>query len=328
MMSQQPATIRTLNALSLPGLVLVWLAAGCASPTPPGVAETAWSPAAESTPAQNSASPTNPHTDDVYTTAGEIGETILPVEVNPAQRQLEAQRALATDPAKAERLFEEILDSHPTDPTALLGLGLARLALKDAAGAAEALEQAHGFDRSPRITAALGVAYDALGQHDRAQQLYRAALERRPNDVETLNNLGVSYTKDERFREAVYVFRGALTLRPGNAGLENNLGFALGRLGRYDDALRHFRAAGTPSEAFNNQGYVAFLNGDHRRAIEYYERALAVAQDEKLTIIRNLHAARKRLEARGASDPRRSTDLVGTEIGAAGEGGVQAWRLH
>jgi Tfp pilus assembly protein PilF len=243
--------------------------------------------------------------------------------VGSAELERAAYEALAVDPAQAEVQFAALVATHPQSSSALLGLGLARLAQQDVVAAVGSLERARGLSRSPRITATLAVAYDALGRHDQAQDLYRAALELRPEDVETLNNLGVSYTRAERFREAVYVFRGALTLRPENPGLENNLGFALGRLERYDDALRHFHSAGTPAEAYNNLGYVAFLNGDDARAIDSYERALAVAENDELTIIRNLRAARERYEARhGAAAPGEHPHDV--EVGALG--GVPSWR--
>jgi Flp pilus assembly protein TadD len=140
--------------------------------------------------------------------------------VGSAELERAAYEALAVDPAQAEVQFAALVATHPQSSSALLGLGLARLAQQDVVAAVGSLERARGLSRSPRITATLAVAYDALGRHDQAQDLYRAALELRPEDVETLNNLGVSYTRAERFREAVYVFRGALTLRPENPGLE------------------------------------------------------------------------------------------------------------
>lgn len=318
--------MRAPRPLSLPGLALLLLALGCASSTPTGVGGRVWSRDPGSAPEPVTTPASSQTAGAPYTTAG-LSPAASPSPVaSPAELERAAHQALATDPVNAERLFQEILASHPARPTALLGLGIARLAQGDPAGAVDALEQASGLERSARTTATLGVAYDTLGRHERAQQLYGEALELRPEDVETLNNLGMSYTKSERFREAVYVFRGALTLRPGNAGLENNLAFALGRLGRYDDAQQHFRAGGTPSEAFNNLGYVAYLNGEDRRAIDYYERALAVAQDDKLTIIRNLRAARERHEAR-FDRPHQTAAPYGTD-GAPQEREVQAWQLH
>jgi Flp pilus assembly protein TadD len=315
---------RTSRAAAAAAATLLSLTLACASAPKAGPFEPPTPDAPTDSAPLAAATPEPAGTETTYATAS--AAPVVPA--SPALLERTAQRTLAEDPAKAEALFAEIVASHPTRSSALLGLGLARLAQEDAVGAVGTLERARGLDRSARITATLAVAYDALGRHDQAQRLYREALEREPEDVETLNNLGVSYTRTERFREAVYVFRGALTLRPENPGLENNLGYALGRMGRYDDAAGHFRSAGTPSEALNNLGYVAFLNGDDARAISYYESALAVAEDDALTIIRNLRAARERHEAH-SRPPLDEGDRSGdprVEVGALGE--VPAWQAR
>jgi Flp pilus assembly protein TadD len=98
------------------------------------------------------------------------------------------------------------------------------------------------------------------------------------------------------FEKAEQAFRAAILLDPMDPAQHNNLGLAVGRQGRYDEALAHFRLAGTEQAAENNLGYIYYLNGDHAQAIVHFERSLGLGGGDRLTVVKNLHAAQAALE--------------------------------
>ncbi len=193
------------------------------------------------------------------------------------------------DPEQAERIFEELVASHPRLYAGHQGLGLARLALGKPEGAGRAFARALEIEpRDVDALAGMGLAHDAMGEHEKARASYFTALDIEPRNADALNDLGLSYLSSKAYEAAAGAFERALRLRPDRAEFHNNLGLALGRLQRYEGAWREFLRGSTEAAAENNQGYVYFLNGHYEEAIGHYERALALDGEHKLTTVRNL----------------------------------------
>jgi Flp pilus assembly protein TadD len=215
---------------------------------------------------------------------------------NPTPRSRIGLVEVSRDPERAEALFAEIVRDHPDSAEAHAGLGLARFAQDRLEPAREALERA--VDLDPDSASALywlAVVYDLLDRPDRARALAERARALAPNNAHIVNNLGVSYLVAGEFERAEQAFRAAILLDPEDAALRNNLGLALGRQGRYAEAMAEFRRAGTEQAALNNLGYLYYLNGDHARAIENFERSLKLGGGDRLTVVKNLQAAQDAL---------------------------------
>lgn len=216
---------------------------------------------------------------------------------NPTPRARIGFMEVSRDPERAEAIFAEIVAQHPESAEAHAGLGLARFAQNRIGPARASLERAVELDPdSPSALYWLAVVYDLQGGHERARELAERAHALSPRDARIVNNLGVSYLTGGEFEKAEEAFRAAILLDPDDRALRNNLGLALGRQGRYDEAMVEFRRAGTEQAALNNLGYLHYLNGDHAKAIEIFERSLQAGGGDRLTIVKNLQAAQAALE--------------------------------
>ncbi|TFG92644.1 MAG: tetratricopeptide repeat protein [Myxococcales bacterium] len=217
---------------------------------------------------------------------------------NPTPRTRIGFVEVSRNPERAEALFSEIVRDHPDSSEAHAGLGLARFAQNRLQPAREALERAVELD--PESASALywlAVVYDLQDDHVRARELAERAHGLSPKDARIVNNLGVSYLTSGEFEKAEEAFRAAILLDPAeDAAVHNNLGLAVGRQGRYDEAMAEFRRAGTEQAALNNLGYLYYLNGEHAKAIDQFERSLQTGGGDRLTVVKNLQAAQSALD--------------------------------
>ncbi len=119
----------------------------------------------------------------------------------------------------------------------------------------------------------LGLAYDRLGQHQRAQEYYERALAAAPNDAATLNNLGYSLYLNNRYADALARLKSAARRDPANPQVANNLALVYGRLQKFDDAYKQFARAGGELYARTQTGALLEAAGRDRDAIKYFEAA-------------------------------------------------------
>ena len=82
----------------------------------------------------------------------------------------------------------------------------------------------------------LGNLLRMQGRLEEAIASYRRALQLRPDDFRSLNNLGLALKDQGNVEEAIACFRQVLQLRPDDAAPYNNLGIALRDQGRTDEA--------------------------------------------------------------------------------------------
>jgi tetratricopeptide (TPR) repeat protein len=117
---------------------------------------------------------------------------------------------------------------------------LAVLAASAALGFAAAGAQTVGKDPDELFAKAvmLHQSGDTLG----AIQYYEAVLEKQPQRVEALSNLGAAYMKLGRLEEAIQQYRKALAIRPDMANVRFNLALAFYKADRIDEAAPEFEA--------------------------------------------------------------------------------------
>ncbi|MBL8171651.1 MAG: tetratricopeptide repeat protein, partial [Acidobacteria bacterium] len=147
----------------------------------------------------------------------------------------------------------------------------------------------------------LGIAYESLGQPQRAIEFYEQVLAiaretgDRRGEGQSLNNLGLAYAELGEPRRAIEFCEQSLTIRReigdrlGEGRTLNNLGIAYKNLGEpqraiefYEQALPIRREIGDrrgEGATLGNLG-IAYANlGEARRAIEFYEQQLAIARE-------------------------------------------------
>ena len=151
----------------------------------------------------------------------------------------------------------------------------------------------------------IAVSLDQMGEHERAQEYYQAALAIKPDLDYLYNNLGYSYLLQERYEEAAAAFEKANTLAGGQASrIRNNLALANTALGKVDPA--------SVPAAPKHQALIEYTtanhllkNGGFENAREHYGKALSLDP--------GLQAARKGAEVAGLlADVKRSLDGEGT----------------
>jgi tetratricopeptide (TPR) repeat protein len=150
---------------------------------------------------------------------------------------------------------------------------------------AEALYRAV-IERDPdhvRALFNLGLVRVRQGALDDAVGLFGEALQRRPDFAEAHNALGIALRLSDRHEEALEHYRKALALKPDYAEVENNIGVALRALGRAAEAIGHHRRAivlkPDYAEAENHLGAALRALNRYEEAVPHYRRAVALRSD-------------------------------------------------
>jgi tetratricopeptide (TPR) repeat protein len=132
-------------------------------------------------------------------------------------------------------------------------------------------------------TAAAATAYSA-GDYPSALQGFQAAIEKNPQDAESLSNLGQVLVRLGRTEESLPYFERAIGIIPNRWAYHFNRARALGLLGRWDEAIAGYRQAQLlfPDDyatAFN-LGLALHKQGDDESAVAEYQRAIHLAPDD------------------------------------------------
>lgn len=129
------------------------------------------------------------------------------------------------------------LPIHPGNYEILLELGRSQLAKNSPQEAAAAFVRS--ADLAPvdiaAPLAALGVAFDRMENHNKAQEAYRLALQREPDRISTLSNYGLSLALSGDLINAEAQLRTAAALPGANMRVRQNLALVLGLQGRFDE---------------------------------------------------------------------------------------------
>lgn len=90
----------------------------------------------------------------------------------------------------------------------------------------------------------LGLTYDALGERNRAEEVYKKAVEsykkfltNNQKDAEAYYDLGQTYSNLHRYEDAVREYHRAIHLKPDDADIYYDLGIANTRLAQYVEAV-------------------------------------------------------------------------------------------
>ena len=170
--------------------------------------------------------------------------------------------------------FSALTQNSSVNALALQGKGLAHLALKQRAQAAQALHDAVAADpKLWRSYNALGMIADARHDFDSAAQSYNAAISINPESPLLHNNLGYSRLMEGKPDEALTEFSQALALDPTSETIQNNYRLALAAKGDYADAIRGVGSEKLPN-VLNNVGYIAMQRGDLSAAEGYLTLAM------------------------------------------------------
>ena len=149
------------------------------------------------------------------------------------------------------------------DPKDRIGLwtkieaGLALFNRGDDAGALEVFTTALAEDADiPFLYDHIGWAYMRLNQYDRAERVYRQAIERGFDSADLRANLGLIYSRWREFEKAEQELQTALMLEEGNLSARYRLADVYRATRNYSKAVQQYR-----SVLEIDPGYVWALNG-------------------------------------------------------------------
>ena len=138
--------------------------------------------------------------------------------------------------------FQEAVRRYPRQPENYLNYASVLSETGHAAEAEKLLNAALQLHPANRIQADieynLGEIAQRLGQPEKAEAHYRAALNRSPLHRRALNNLGVIHMGRKEPGKALPLFERAVMLEPGNVRLQINLALSLAMSGRESEARK------------------------------------------------------------------------------------------
>lgn len=144
------------------------------------------------------------------------------------------------------------------------------------------------------------IALRRMGKAEKAVEIYKLILEKKPNHPRILFNLGIAYARLNRIQEAEKVYQKVLVIKPDFVEAHNNLGEIYLRQGRIAEAEEEFLKAVELSDgfalAFSNLAEVYLRQKEVRKAREYVEKALTI--DPDLTSAHNIKGNILRQEGR------------------------------
>jgi Flp pilus assembly protein TadD len=132
-------------------------------------------------------------------------------------------------------------------------------------------------------TSVAAAAYSA-GDYTSALQGFQAAIDKNPQDAESLSNLGQVLVRLGRTEESLPYFERAISLIPSRWAYHFNRARALGLLNRWDEAIAGYRQAQLlfPNDyatAFN-LGLALHKKGDDEAAVAEYLKAIQLAPED------------------------------------------------
>ncbi len=138
-------------------------------------------------------------------------------------------------------------------------------------------EAVNAYPQDADLLYARGLLEADLGDIDRAEADFKAALAIKPDDSDALNALGYTLAdQTDRYQEAYAYIKKALELDPESPAILDSMGWVLFRMKEYDKALKYLRLAAEKlddPEIFAHLGEALWTTGAKKEAREILEKA-------------------------------------------------------
>ena len=141
-------------------------------------------------------------------------------------------------------LFQQVLALAPDHPETRESLASTLFLKGDYAGAVQAFALlAEQHPQQTRYCVNLGAAYNRLGEHKKAEESLRRALQRDHRSSDAYYNLGITYRKLNQTNLAISAYREAVRLNPQMSEAYYNLGNVYAELENHTLAVMSFQKA-------------------------------------------------------------------------------------
>ena len=175
---------------------------------------------------------------------------------------------------EAEKIYQKILETQPTNLMVINNLGIALQEL----GKFDEAEASYrkGIELKPDYDSAhynLGDLLRELSRFDEAETSYRKAIELKPDYIEAHNNLGDSLYALGKMKEANISFIKAIELKPDYAEAHANLASSLYALGKFEEAAGSYKKAFELKPDFTDARYEFAIT---QHTLKQYKKAADV----------------------------------------------------
>lgn len=180
---------------------------------------------------------------------------------NPADKRIATNYAAALqmdgDADQSLAVMRKLAIALPKDRDVLAAYGKALAANGQLEPALDAVRRAQTPEYPDwKLVSAEAAILDQMGQKDQARQLYRKALELKPNEPSILSNLGMSYVLEGDLRTAETYMRSAAQQPNADSRVRQNLALVVGLQGRFDEAEKIASQELSPDQAQANVTYL------------------------------------------------------------------------
>ncbi len=127
----------------------------------------------------------------------------------------------------------------------------------------------------------LGIVSARRTNYEAAKKYLNDAHKLKPADPEILNDLGYACYLSGDYSGAEDALELALQVDSQNRRATNNLALVMGSTGRFDESYQLFRRVNKDAEAHANVAYLYAQNGEGKKALEHYSRALSLDPNMK-----------------------------------------------
>ena len=134
------------------------------------------------------------------------------------------------------------------------------------------------FSQVPSLINILAELNFRFGRFSKAIELYKRAIQLKPDYAEAYNNMGVAYKESNDFSAAIESYKKAFSIHPGLVEAYNNLGLAFNKQGEYQKSIETYKKAlelkPDYAEAHNNLGVIYNELYKHEEAVISYNKAI------------------------------------------------------
>ncbi len=116
--------------------------------------------------------------------------------------------------------------------------------------------------------------HDRAGNLETAVGIYRRAIAAHPQEAATFNDLGLCHARQNQLRESTEALQQAVRLNPQSALYRNNFASVLVQMGHTEEALSQLKAVHGPAAGHYNLAYLLHKSGRSPEAGPYARRAL------------------------------------------------------
>ncbi len=159
--------------------------------------------------------------------------------------------------AQSLAVMRKLAIDYPTDRDVLAAYGKSLAGAGELQPALEAVRRAQTPEYPDwKLLSAEAAILDQLGQTGEARNIYRRALDLKPNEPSILSNLGMSYVLEGDLKTAESYMRTASEQPGADSRVRQNLALVVGLQGRFDEAEKIAGSELSPDQAQANITYL------------------------------------------------------------------------